>query len=1194
MTSSFGVVDYEALRRLHQRATEAAQRANDNPDDDAADQIANAALDAYERGTTNYQNQPTRRLPSVTERMEGTEREVQRQGVAVRGHRTPPSEARLYEREGIAGVGGVVEGVARFPVDVARAAGRTLHGTIRRPAGPDTRAYEAAGGEVPKRAESIEQPGLGDMGRGLATMGYDLQSSLMEPDITGPERFGRIVGMVGNVGLLAAGRAGEIAKGRANARAMELSLRRAADSELAARETGSATRASERAQLAQQATEIGAGPKPQPAATVPRGTRAERVKSIVERRDAEGVVVSQPLRAEYNGIVARETRVAEETAAAADPLRQAVSEHGATRPEVVGAIAGGGLGAAIGATKGETPTERIKNALLLGGLGAVGGGYLARAPRVARTPALRLSEAEPAAPAVVERRIAAATPTDINVGALRPQDYVRAEKLGFTEPESVSRLHEAAGEAIQAAREHGTDWRVPVTWTQTAEAAERLGLRPNEILRRPAERLNTVELEALKLVAERADDRIATLARQLGDETLTAGQRLDIETAYERTWAEYRTVVSHFSKARTEAGRNLNILRKVANRPLDPLVWQGIAERVHRGPLTTAEMQQVRGLVAAGDRTALVRGVAALGPGRRMAQFVTLVKAGYLSKPSTHARNVGSNLANVAFRNVADVPATLLDAAIAPLTGQHTKSFAGFLSASQRGAVEGVGAARRALREGVSPETIEAWELRGYGEFNGPIARAYTETIFRGLDAEDQLFRKIAFGRALTEEAASLAQSTGLRGAARQVEMQRLLRTPTVEMEAVAAQAAEQAVYRQVTPLHTLIEGGKSALRRRGYGGAAAAAELVAPFTRTPSAVSATALNYSPVGVARAILLDLPRLVDATMKGESAAIRAAQRTFVERVSRGATGSAGLVLVGYKLHANGVMTGSYPTSPTEREQWRTEGKTSYAIRFRGRWWGMSGFAPFGTMLALGASWHEARQAEGEGESRKAERAVASAAGTLTEQPALQGIRRTAEALSDITGAGSRYGTQQVAGLVPGMVGGVAQAVDPVVRAPETMGQAVAARIPGLSQNVPARQDIFGQVVRRPEGPAGRTMRSLADPFASSRDRAVNDPLVAEMQRVGATVGALPHGKNETPDAYRERSARTGAMVRRELDALVASEVYRQATTEEQAKLIPKVVNDVRDDVRDGRNVHIRPMQALLAIRRAARREAASVP
>src|SRR3990167_3668237 len=344
MTYSFGVVDYEALRRLHQRATEAAQRANDNPDDDAADQIANAALDAYERGTTNYQNQPTRRLPSVTERMEGTEREVQRQGVAVRGHRTPPSEARLYEREGIAGVGGVVGGVARFPVDVARAAGRTLHRTIRRPAGPDTRAYEAAGGKVPEPTSprAREESGLGEVGRGLVTMGYDLQSSLMEPDITGPERFGRIAGMVGNVGLLAAGRAGEIAKGRANARAMELSLRRAADSELAARETGSATRASERAQLAQQATEIGAGPKPQHAATVPRGTRAERVKSIVERRDAEGVVVSQPLRAEYNGIVARETRVAEETAAAADPLRQGAGVNTAPPPAGAGAAAGGG------------------------------------------------------------------------------------------------------------------------------------------------------------------------------------------------------------------------------------------------------------------------------------------------------------------------------------------------------------------------------------------------------------------------------------------------------------------------------------------------------------------------------------------------------------------------------------------------------------------------------------------------------------------------------------------------------------------------------------------------------------------------------------------------------------------------------------------------------------------------------------
>lgn len=1182
MTTPYGVIDYNALRRLHQQATDAAQHANENPNDDTAEQVAQSALEAYERGISNYQ--------TLSQRIADTERATRR-----REHRAPPSEAELYAREGVKGLRGTVEGVVRFPVDVARAVGRSLDRTI-----PASALVRRTGGRVPSRAPREEGPGLGELGRGLVTMGYNMQSSLMEPDITGPERFGRIVGMLGNVGLLAAGRAGGLAKARTGARAIEASLaQRAASQAKVADETGSLLRMGIRnvrqPQSAVEAVQArrAAALEAEPARPISRAVgefdtevaRAQAERPVRARMDAERAARQVAAEAERNAL-----REAMDEPARLRALRRQ-PEAGTVSPQVVGAITGGGLGAVVGGTKGETTGERIKNALILGGLGTLGGGYLMRGRPTPRptTTALRVPEApSPTSSRAVEQRIAAATPARTDVAALRPQDYVRADKLGFTDPESVARLNAVAGEAIQAARERGLDWRQPVTWQQTAETAQALGLRPSEIITRVPERLTTAELEALKLVAQRADDAIADVSRRLGDRNLTVDQKLDLETSYDRLWAEYRTVFSHFSRGRSEAGRSLNILRKIADRPLDPLVWQGIAERMHQGPLTTAQMQQVRGLVAAGDREALVRGVAGLRPGRRLSQFVTLLKAGFLSKPSTHARNIGSNIANLMFRNVADVPATLLDAAIAPLTGQRVKSFAGSVGAARRGATEGAAAAARALRQGAAPETVEGWQLTGYGDFDGPIAKGYTEIIFRSLDAEDQLFRRIAYRRAITEEAASLAQTTGLKGAARQAEMQQLLRTPTDEMEAVAAHAAETAVYRQVTPLHAAIEGAKTALRRRGHVRSAAFTEVIAPFTRTPAAVAATALDYSPVGVARAILLDLPRLVGETMKAEPTAIRAAQRTFVERISRGGMGSAGLVLVGYKLRATDMMTGAFPAAPSEQEQWRTEGKTAYAIRWRGRWWGMTGVAPFGTMLALGASYYDARRASAEGEPRKAERALASAVGTLTEQPALQGITRTAEALSDLSGAGARYASNQAAGLVPGLVAGAAQAIDPVVRRPETMTQAVEARIPGLSQRVPARQTIFGVEMARPEGPVGRTLRAVADPFASSRDRTLDDPLIAEIQRVGAVVGPLSRIRDETPEAYRQRGARTGPVVREQLERLVMSDVYRSATIEEQAALIPRIANDARSDVREGRNVHTRPAQALLSIRRAARR------
>jgi hypothetical protein len=727
--------------------------------------------------------------------------------------------------------------------------------------------------------------------------------------------------------------------------------------------------------------------------------------------------------------------------------------------------------------------------------------------------------------------------------------YIRPEKLGMTTPEQISRINQVGGEAIQAARDRGLDWRAPVTNKQTEELATRLALRPSMLMKKNAERMTTGELLATEQVLRRADDQIATISRQMGDPNLTAGQALDLSNAYDVAWADYRAIFSQFSAARSEAGRSLQILGRVAQDVTDPIVWQRIAAKAKGGPLTTAEMQRIRLIGEQGNPRKLVAAVQHLAPGQRWAQFATLVKMGYLSKPSTHVRNVGSNAINVAFRTAADIPATLMDAAVAPFTGQHVKSMGGILEAAKRGAQEGVVAARKALREGASPETLEGWDLSGRGQFENPILNGYVEVLGRTLDAEDQFFRRLALQRALSEEAYSLARTARLQGPAATLEAQRLLASPTEEMVAVAARAAEEAVYRQVTPLHTVFQGAKTAARRAGHYKTAAFLETaVAPFTRTPLAVGATALNYSPVGVVRAFVADLPKLVLSTMKGETAAIRNAQRAFVERASRGMVGSAGMVAVGYRLRSAGLMTGAYPTNPSERSEWETEGKQPYSVRFMGQWRSMVGFAPFGTLLAMGASYHDARQFQAEGEERKAAKALGGAVATITEQPALQGMRRTFEATSDILGAGSRYLQGQAGSVVPGFVGATAQTVDPVQRRPETMFQAFKARVPGLSQSVPARPNVFGEDIVRPGSLAGRAARAFVDPFASSPDRTRNDPLVKEMARVGVTLGHLTPRPDETPEAFRARERLVGAQRRAALEDMVANDPeYRDRTT-----------------------------------------------
>jgi hypothetical protein len=589
-------------------------------------------------------------------------------------------------------------------------------------------------------------------------------------------------------------------------------------------------------------------------------------------------------------------------------------------------------------------------------------------------------------------------------------------------------------------------------------------------------------------------------------------------------------LLSKFVRGRSDAGRTLNSLKILASNTLDPAAWYARAKQaLGREPFTEAHGTEIRRLINAGDRAGLASYVASLRQATLGEKATTIWKAGLLTAPTTHAANILSNTTMAALETVKDAPAYLADVLLSKVTGMETKAptVRGLFTASAEGAKKGVQEAREVMKGHGLANALERYDVRETN-FRNVFLDTYTKGIFRSLSAEDRVFRNIALRRSLAEQAELLARKEGLNGPARSARVEELLKAPTDEMALRAISDAEVATFQDNTKLSRALSGLK-----RPFG---VAGDVLLPFTKTPGAVATRALEYSPLGYLGSGT-DLVRLFRSATKGE--AVPEIQKRAVERFGRATTGTAP-ILVGYLLAAHGRMTASLPTEQKERERWQLEGKQENAVLVGGKWRSVERTSPAGNLLALGAHLYQAAH-EPEASALSVAASTAAAIGrTVKDQSFLKGLEDTEASLDD-PNAAHRQLTSTVASAVPTIVGRAAHLVDPTVREAATMGEAVQSRIPFLSRQLPARVDAFGQPIERERG----VVANLLDPFNSRPDRAKSDPLLQEMEHVGAGVPRLKQRGGEDRETFRQRQAVYGQWTRHALEGVVQSPEYRGA-------------------------------------------------
>jgi hypothetical protein len=668
-------------------------------------------------------------------------------------------------------------------------------------------------------------------------------------------------------------------------------------------------------------------------------------------------------------------------------------------------------------------------------------------------------------------------------------------------------------------------------------------MTPDALLsRRKGQALNAEEALAARQILAKSGNELVNAARAI--------QRLDqpgddLLVEFQRKLTRHAALQEQVSGGTAEAGRALSQFRMVASS--QAVRRDVLAALVNRGGGADRIKNAADILVDAveGD------------PGKFNTLAKQLTKPGWqdkfselyinylLSAPPTHIVNTVSNTLTALGQLPEHATAAVLGGARAALGRGEDRVIASEVGARAfgllQGTREGIGEFAKTMRTGEPSDfasKIEAQSLHAIKGVKGSILRTPTRLLM----AEDELFKGMARRMELNGLAVRKAHKEGLRGEAAKARIAELVANPTDEMMERAFDYGRYLTFQR--PLGALSGGIARAKQEVPL------LNLIVTFIRTPTNLLKFAVERSPAAP----------LVKEWRRDFAAG--GARRDLAIAKALVGTGFGATI---YQLAHEGKITGSAPSDPAKNRFMRADGWQPYSFEIGGKFYSYSRLDPFATTMGVAADL--ATKADGMSTRQLDEYSmllVASIMKSLGDKTWLSGASDFIEAIGDPERHGMPY-LRRIAGsiTIPNLVGHTARTLDPTARDTRSIGDELQARIPGLSDDLPAKRDIWGEPIVN-EGGLGPNFLS---PFRTST--AKNDPVNAEMLALDARVG--PPQKSYkvdgkpvewSPQQYERLSELSGKAAREGVSSLVDQPGWDKMTPEAKLKAIGKVFTDAR--------------------------------
>ena len=442
-----------------------------------------------------------------------------------------------------------------------------------------------------------------------------------------------------------------------------------------------------------------------------------------------------------------------------------------------------------------------------------------------------------------------------------------------------------------------------------------------------------------------------------------------------------------------------------------------------------------------------------------------------LSNPTTHISNAISNftslLQTVTDRKVASYISQVLgtengvaaDEALHMAHGMIT-SFQDAMVASAKTLKSGetnFGFGRKAENPFPGALKAETWGMASTSDIGRAldVVDSVSQTPGRLLGASDEFFKTLGYRMELHAQAARMARAEVDSGkilpSMFEKRISEIISHPPEEVKIEAVNAALYTTFNN-KPEETLSRIGIAIQRVPVLG------RMLLPFKNTPINILTQAVERTPMA--------------PLIKSWRADIAAGGARADIAMARTATGSLLLMTV-IDQALKGNITGKGPQEPGQRANWKRLGNQEYSVKIGDKSYSFSRVDPIGMTMGLGADIAEAIvNARDDVSDEDFEKAMIHATFAISNNVLSKTYMRS---MSDFIGAvrnpereGDRFVQRMTSSIIPAVTGnlekvgipGVIEG-DPYMRATDSVVDALRAKIPGLSKDLPLYRNLWGE-------------------------------------------------------------------------------------------------------------------------------------